>query len=249
MLSLKRPGRTIDTQKDTQFSDAWIVLAVLLTLIGLALDNALLTTAALFLLFVTGSSWLWCAASLQRLSYQRRFSEVRAFQGETIELILEVHNRKFLPLSWVSVRDLFPPELPVAENRLDPNPATNLAEFDTFWMVGPYQRVTRRFAVSCTVRGFHKYGPATVHTGDSFGFFSRSRKLADEQRLIVYPRLYGVADLHLPANNPFGDTRSKQQLFEDPLRTAGIRAWRASDSLRRVHWKATARQQQLLSRV
>ena len=33
------------------------------------------------------------------------------------------------------------------------------------------------------------------------------------------------------------------------MRTVGIREWQQADSLNRVHWKATARHQQLLSRV
>ena len=42
---------------------------------------------------------------------------------------------------------------------------------------------------------------------------------------------------------------ARESLFEDPLRTAGIRRWQAADGFRRVHWKATARHQQMLSRL
>jgi uncharacterized protein (DUF58 family) len=184
------------------------------------------------------------------LGYRRRFSEVRAFQGETVDLTLEVHNAKLLPLPWVSVRDLFPSDLSVGQDKLDVNPATNLAEFSSFWMVGPFQRVARRFTIQCTVRGYHRFGPAQVTTGDPFGFFNQGAEQEhDRQYLIVYPRLYPVAELRLPTKNPFGEVRVSASLFEDPLRPAGVRAWRAADPLRRVHWKATARRQQLLSRV
>jgi uncharacterized protein (DUF58 family) len=68
-------------------------------------------------------------------------------------------------------------------------------------------------------------------------------------RIIIYPRLYSAAELRLPAKNPFGERGSKLQLFEDPLRTVGIREWQPYDTLRRVHWKATARYQHMLSRI
>ena len=55
--------------------------------------------------------------------------------------------------------------------------------------------------------------------------------------------------MRLPSKNPFGELGANTQLFEDPLRTVGIREWQSSDSLRRVHWKATARHQSMLSRV
>jgi uncharacterized protein (DUF58 family) len=241
--------RSINMSKDSQFNDAWVVLAILLTLLGLALDSIVLTTAAVFILVITGASRLWAKFSLRGLTYHRRFSEHRAFQGETIELTLELHNAKWLPQPWVSVRDLFPTELPVSNSKLDVNPFTNLAEFRTFWMVGPYQRITRRFQVQCVVRGFHPYGPVELHTGDAFGFFTQTATYPDVQYLIVYPRLYTVADLRLPTKHPFGAALAPHSLFQDPLRAAGVRPWEAGDPMRRIHWKASARQQELLSRI
>ncbi len=241
--------RTIDTGKDTQFSDAWVVLAIILSLLGLALDSVLLTTIASLLLAVAGLSWLWSALSPQALEYRRTFSEVRAFQGETVTLTLEVRNGKLLPQPWVAIRDVFPPELPVAESKLDPNPATNLAEFRTFWMAGPFQRISRSFEVHCVVRGYHSYGPAYITTGDPFGFFMREWEAVAPQRLIVYPRLYSVAEMRLPARHPFGASRAPTSLYQDPLRPAGVRPWEAGDSMRRIHWNATVRTQELLSRI
>ena len=245
----RRGRRYIDTTKDTQFSEAWLILAVLVTIIGLVTNNAFLTIAATGLFVVVGISWLWATVSLRGLYFERSFSEIRAFEGETVELQLRVANRKPVPLTWLNITDSFPPQLPVEDKDLTTNPTTNLAELRTFWMAGPFQRITRRFSIDCVARGFYKYGPAEVHTGDGFGFFGRRATLPGQDLLIVYPRLYTVADLQLPTRNPFGETRSRGQLFEDPLRTVGVREWQNSDSLRRVHWKATARHQQMLSRV
>lgn len=248
-MFLPNTRRTLDAGKDTQFSDAWVALAIVLTLLGVALDSRVLTTVAALLLVIAGLSWGWSALSPRGLSYRRRLSETRAFQGETIELTLELHNAKLLPQPWISVRDIFPPELPVAETKLEANPATNLAEFRTFWMAGPYQRISRRFQVHCAVRGYHLYGPAHLTTGDPFGFFLREFESGAPQRLIVYPRLYTVGELRLPAKHPFGVSRAPTSLYQDPLRPAGVRPWEPGDSLRRIHWNATARTQALLSRI
>ena len=239
----------IDTTKDTQYNDAWIILAIILTIVGVLLDNAFLTTAAILLLAIAGVAWVWSALSFYGLHYRRRFSETRAFRGEIVQLTLEVRNQKFLPLTWLSIRDSFPAVLPVSGRELPLSPATNQAEFSTFWMPGPFQRVTRRFDIECTSRGFYRYGPTRLASGDGFGFFGRSITLDDEERLIIYPTLYSVMDLRLPTKNPFGETRAQGRLFEDPLRTVGIREWQEFDMPRRIHWKATARHQTLLSRV
>jgi uncharacterized protein (DUF58 family) len=242
-------GYSIDTGKTTQFSEAWLVLTVLLTMAGLAVGSIYLTTAAATMLTVVGLSWLWNRFSLHGVSYDRSLSEIRAFRGEIIDLRLEVRNHKLIPLTWLIVRDIFPPGLPIDEKEIAANPTTNLVDFTTFWMPGAYQRIARTFRVHCIQRGFYRYGPAQVQSGDGFGFFERSVILPGEQRLIVYPRLYSVADLRLPTKTPFGAVRPRRFLYEDPFRTAGVRAWQHGDEQRRIHWKATARQQQLASRV
>ncbi len=249
MLKELRGERYLDLEKDTQFSDAWVMLGVLLTVVGLVLDNQFLLVVALGLFGVAAASWLWNQLSLFGLYYQRHFSETRAFLGETIDLTLEVRNQKFLPLTWLEVVDVFPPDLSVEGGQVVPDRSTHLGEFRTFWMPGTFQRLRRSFTIQCTKRGYHSYGPVTVNTGDGFGFFSRKAMGAERDHIIVYPRLYSVAELRLPAKNPFGERGAQSRPFEDPLRTMGIREWQPGDSLRRVHWKATARHQEMLSRV
>jgi len=72
---------------------------------------------SLLLLTIVGVSWLWNRLSLWGVSYRRRFSERRAFCGETVEVALEVDNHKLLPLSWLRVEDTFPIDLPLDGGR------------------------------------------------------------------------------------------------------------------------------------
>ncbi|MEZ4639368.1 MAG: DUF58 domain-containing protein [Caldilineaceae bacterium] len=246
---LLRSRRFVDVSKDTQFTDAWLIVAVILLVIGLVIDNAFFSTAAVTIAVLVGVTWAWGALSLAGLTYERRFSEIRAFQGEQIQLTLTVSNRKPLPLTWLSIEDSFPAVLPVDGKTITLNRATNLGEFRSFWMPNAFQRVQRHFTVDCVERGFHRFGPTQLSTGDGFGFFGRTVTLPEEQRLIVYPRLYSVDELNLPAKNPFGERRAHERLFEDPLRTVGIREWQQADDPRRIHWKATARHGEMLSRL
>ena len=56
MLFAGRSRRVVDVHKDTQFSDAWIVLAVILLIAGTVLDNGFLTGAAAVLLLASAVS-------------------------------------------------------------------------------------------------------------------------------------------------------------------------------------------------
>lgn len=244
-----RGRRYLDLEKDSQFSEAWIMLGILLTLGGLLLNIQSMLAMALILFVVAATGWLWNELSLFGVHYQRHFSETRAFLGEKIELILEVRNQKFLPLTWLQITDVFPASLPMDQGGVVVNPATNQGEYLTFWMPGAFQRLKRSFTFHCAERGYHAYGPITLSTGDGFGLFTRRAKRHNREHIIVYPRVYSVAEMRLPAKNPFGDRGAERRMFEDPMRTKGIREWQPSDGLRRVHWKATARHRQMLSRI
>lgn len=245
-----RGKRYVDLSKDTQFTEVWPLLGVILTLIGLTTNSRFLLAAALCLFVIPAVAWVWNTLSLFGVHYTRQLSETRAFLGETVILTLAVRNAKFLPVSWLHVLDILPASLPLTSVdaggkpvQIKLNQVTNLGEFLSFWNVGVFGRITRRFIISCTRRGYFTYGPALLTTGDGFGMFNRKGRLLDQQRLIIYPRLYPVAELGLPAKNPFGARTADVRLVEDPLRTAGIRPWQPADSLKRVHWKATARHQ------
>ncbi len=75
--------------------------------------------------------------------------------------------------------------------------------------------------------------------------FTRSSTLGATQQLVVYPRLVPLERLGLPAGFPLGERKPDRWIFEDPSRPAGVRDYRREDPFRHIHWKATARRQQL----
>ena len=72
---------------------------------------------------------------------------------------------------------------------------------------------------------------------------------ANIDHVIVYPRLFPLSQLGLPSLFPLGETRAERRIFEDPTRTIGIRDYTPQDSLRHIHWKASARHQNLEVKV
>jgi uncharacterized protein (DUF58 family) len=104
-----------------------------------------------------------------------------------------------------------------------------------------YERVTRHYRLRCPERGEHRFGPVEMRSGDLFGLARRRIELPARQTLLVYPKVVPVEALGLPSRFPLGDERSPDRLYSDPLRIAGIRQYVHGDSLRRVHWKASAR--------
>ncbi len=86
-------------------------------------------------------------------------------------------------------------------------------------------------------------------SGDIFGFYPRSAKVLSEDHMIVYPRIFPLEELGVPPVYPLGENRALQRIFQDPTRALGIRDYRPGDSLKHIHWKASARHSRLNVKV
>jgi uncharacterized protein (DUF58 family) len=94
-------------------------------------------------------------------------------------------------------------------------------------------------------RGWHQLGPWRLEVSLPLGFFVKSKTVASDQRVLVYPRLLPTS---AAAVRRGGGRRSP-----DALESRGregevtqLRDFREGDDVRSVHWKQTARQQRLV---
>lgn len=239
----------VDATKETQFSDAWLALAVLLFFFGLVLRQGALIVIAGMLVLVSAIGWLWDRLALGSVEYTRRFGERRAFVGETISLDLSLVNRKVLPVGWVRVVDRVPMALPIDGIEVLATDVETVGRVTLVFALRWFERVSRHYTIRCLHRGFYQFGPVELEAGDVYGLFSRKRRIDQPQWFIVYPKVESLTALGLPPKEPFGPAKAERQLFDDPIRTVGVRDYHPEDELRRIHWKATARRQELQSRV
>ncbi|HLZ26005.1 MAG TPA: DUF58 domain-containing protein [Chloroflexota bacterium] len=210
---------------------------------SLLLREAQLFVVGVILLLVAGVSFVWERYCLVGLGYRRSLGQARAMFGEEVSLTLEIVNDKPLPLAWLEIEDTVPGVgLTLAPAHVGPSHIPGRRLLGILLSVRWYERVRRHYRVLCQARGFHAFGPATMRTGDVFGLATQEIEIPQEDYLLVYPKIVPLERLGLPARNPFGDVPLRRQwLFEDPMRTVGVRDYRPGDSPRRLHWKATAR--------
>lgn len=263
MTQASQPQETTDAQtdiltKDRQaryhrmvLNEAWISLAVLSVVVGLVAKQDGLTVLGIVLLTVSLVAYLWNRSSLRKVSYGRRLEPRRAFIGETVELQVIAENRKLLPIGWIRFEDEWPADLELEERsenlHVSTLPERNVLR-NTFSMQW-YERVRRRYLIRCDERGFYRLGPVHATSGDIFGMFRTEHTFPILNWLVVYPRIVPIEDLGLPPKDPFGEVKARQRIFEDPARTVGVRDHQPEDEFRRIHWKATARTQELQVKV
>ncbi|HEV7214076.1 MAG TPA: DUF58 domain-containing protein, partial [Chloroflexota bacterium] len=163
----------------------------------------------------------------------KRVHETHLFFDETATVTLEVRNSSVIPIPWLQYSERLPLRLGYT------SPHTGAAYIPAHGL----QKL--RYTVRGSRRGLYALGPLTLNYGDIFGFEDRILRGAGTDQLIVYPKIVPLEQLLLPSRSPLGALRSRNPLSEDPSRVIGVRDYQRGDSIRRIHWPATARHGQL----
>ena len=229
--------------------DIWILMFVLLIFIGIFSGQALVIGLGVMGLLVAFVSWLWNRLSLEDIYYEREIEQTRVFRGEETKLTISLTNRKPVPLGKLDLEDEYPEEIEIVGAEVTPsaNPKSMIMRLHT--SISWYERIKWEYTIRCHTRGFYRFGPARMESGDLFGFFESESALRGNDYLLVYPRVIPLPDLGLPPLRPLGESRGGIEIFQDLSRPSGLREYQVGDPLKIIDWKTTAKMQQLQVRT
>ncbi len=227
----------------------WLFITVSLFLISLLMHQAPLLLVSLLFFLTGGVARLWDRYCLARVEYRRRLSANRVFFGDEVQLEVEVANRKPMPLPWLQIDDEIPSDVTLLKGRTSPSYEPSRMFLSNLLSLGWYHKVKRRYPMRCLKRGFFAFGPTRIRSGDLFGVFNREMEIQRVDYLMVYPKIVPLEKLGIPSNQPIGDIRTRRHIFQDPILISGIRDYHSGDSLKQIHWKATARLRRLQTKV
>lgn len=225
------------------------ILLLFVLVLSVAVRNPMLFLLDVTVLIVIGTSWLWGRYCLSGVSYARQFSTHRLFFDEEADFWIEVVNAKPLPLTWFKAEDEFPTDLKVLKAEWGYTSRNRRQNLINLYSLRWYEKVRRRYRLKGVQRGAFELGPVLISSGDLFGFRLRRREIACPQTVLVYPKIVSLEELGLLPAKPLGEYGSARRVLEDPLRLAGARDYQPGDSVRFLHWKATAHRQSLQTKV
>lgn len=247
----KARGLVIRERQNSIFSDAWIPLAILIIVGGFVANRS---TAAIavgigLILIALVSNW-WKRIALMGVTYEREFDRNHVFPGEPLTMTVTITNRKPVPLTWLQFRD-YSPVAPDDSGKLAIIASEIRESFtlETSLSMSAYERTVRTLRFRFPKRGYYTIGPVRYLSGDIFTLFTIERDHQYLDQLVVYPRVWPLEALSLPAKEMFGEINVRRSLFTDPIKTQGIRDYQPQDRFRDVHWKATARRGNLQTKV
>jgi len=180
--------------------------------------------------------------ALRHVTYERHFSREAAFEGETIEMVERIANRKLLPVPWLQMESVLSRHLVFGrQENFGVSRGELFQHHISLFSLRPYRRIVRRHQVRLAKRGWYRLESVTMTAGDPFGLVRAARKFPVSLTLLVYPRAVPLYELPLPNHGWLGELPVRRWIVEDPFLASGVREYQFGDPPNAVHWKATAR--------
>jgi uncharacterized protein (DUF58 family) len=111
------------------------------------------------------------------------------------------------------------------------------------------RRVALRYPLQPVLRGIQQVGPLRATITDPFGLCEFERELIGHTRLVVVPRVVALWGLPSGAGIGVGDDGSVRLHAGQGEPDVIVRQYRQGDDLRKVHWRSTARRDEIMVRV
>jgi uncharacterized protein (DUF58 family) len=170
------------------------------------------------------------------LHAQRQINPVRSPVGGRAEVTLHITSTGRLPTGGLLVSDGVP-------YSLGGKPRFVIEHL-------PRHTGTRlRYHVQPMLRGIQQLGPLKATITDPFGLAEFERELAHTSRLIVVPRVVKLVGVPGGSGLGSGDDGSVRLNAGQGEDDAIVRPYRQGDDLRKVHWRSTAKRDEMMVRV
>jgi uncharacterized protein (DUF58 family) len=205
-----------------------LVLAALLYLVGWGFGTAEMFPVAVGLALAVGAAALWIRLVSRPMELRRRTGHLELVEGRPVTVDLDVRSDGG-PL---------PGRATLTDRIGDLGERTTALERRGQALVG-------RYRIGAIPRGRYPMESAELHVSDPFGLAESRLHLVRTDTLLVYPRVVELEGLFTDTGNA-GETT--QALLH---RTSGydvhsIRDYQEGESLRRVHWRSTAKRRRLM---
>lgn len=167
------------------------------------------------------------------------FSEEQAGEGDVLFLYETAVNNKKMRLPAICVKFQTAKELSFAD--VKSGTVSDLFYRNDVMSVDGFQKVRRKLRFTCKKRGIYEIHSAELVSYDIFFSHTFVNKLDVSASLCVYPSLIDIERLIPVFRELNGGLATPVPLFEDPYAYAGVRDYTPQDSMRRIHWSASAR--------
>jgi uncharacterized protein (DUF58 family) len=212
-----------------------LTLGIVLAALSVLLGQADLLRASVFLAALPLAATLLVSANRYRLTCVRVLDPARVPVGVSTSVRLRLENVSRVPTGVLLMEDTLPYALGrrprFVLDRVPPDVAREAA-----------------YSVSSDIRGRYQLGPLSVRITDPFGLSQVTRSFSAVDELVVTPVVTPLPRIALGGDWASGGETSSRALASSGSDDATTREYRYGASLRKVHWRSTARVGELMVR-
>lgn len=200
---------------------------------GLFGMQELYALAAAALVLLAACAW-WSRKRSWRLDSERSLRPARASVGDSICVRLRVRNPTWRRSPVLSVRD------PLDDGRKSVSLA--LAP------LAPGEESSAEYWLNAEARGVFGIGPLRIELSDPFGLVRSVRRGAPQSNVTVHPRVERIRPIPMSSGLHRRGAAGSPVLGGTGEDFYSVREFRTGDDVRRIHWSATARLDQVMVR-
>jgi uncharacterized protein (DUF58 family) len=188
-------------------------------------------------------SLLWVAIRKVSLKITRRFSPETGAVGQRVVTTIFLQN-------WSAMRSPAAVWVEHAAPPLFSSDPASMPSFPGFSSATLDQPVARalNYRLDTRFRGAHRVGPFEVTLSDPFGCAARRVVVGGTDTVLITPAVYELSRIDLRLSSGDGAEQISRRLVGAGEQDVIARKYLPGDSIRRVHWPATAKHGELMVR-
>ena len=167
------------------------------------------------------------------------FSENQAGEGDQLFLYETAVNNKKMKLPVLCIK--FQASRYLRFEDADSGAVSDYYYRNDVMSVDGFQKVRRKLRFTCKKRGLYQIPEAELVSYDIFYTRMFVEKKPLQAELCVYPSRIDIRRLMPVFRQMTGGPVTPVPLYEEPYAYAGVREYTPQDSMRNIHWKASAR--------
>ncbi len=166
--------------------------------------------------------------------YEQRLDRVSAMKGDTVTYSLVIRNKSLLLLSFLDVS-------------FHSAGSVYAQELCGRALAAPPLAVsTHEIQLPCKYRGSYEIGVKDIRLGDYLGLFSFRQQVKTLAMLTVYPRIVPITAFPVLAGADGEPGMHGIRGSENTENISDIRKYASGDRLRSIHWKLSAKREELM---
>jgi len=213
----------------------YLSLLVAVSLFAFTSGERLIYIASLVLVIMPVVSYIITFIMVLALNI-RQTLPTTIVKEQTGKLLVRLHNKFPLPFANVECRFFY-------------NEYAIEIDTDYGLYIGPMEAVTYEVPFYAIYRGTYQFGLSEIVATDLMGLFRLSHKLKQTETLLVLPRIIELKSIPFKIDIVAEASSRFDHRDEDYSVISDIRPYIPTDSIKRVHWKLTAKRNEWLVKV